>query len=107
MGTQDTIKLSSIRKIKKKTIFTCLYGTFAYRRMPFGLCNAPATYQRCMMAIFDDIVEKLIDVFVDDFSAFGSSFNDCLFNVNLVLQRCEETNMVLNWKKCHSWYKKE
>ena len=84
-----------------KTTFTCPYGTFAYQRMPFGLCNAPATFQRCMMAIFSDMVEKFIEIFMDDFSVFGSSFDNCLNNLSLVLQRCEETNLVLNWEKCH------
>nr|GFB49886.1 reverse transcriptase domain-containing protein [Tanacetum cinerariifolium] len=59
---------------QEKTTFTCLYGTFAYRRMPFGLCNAPGTFQRCMFAIFYDMVEKTMEVFVDDFSVFGNSF---------------------------------
>ena len=84
-----------------KTTFTCPYGTFAFRRMPFGLCNAPATFQRCMMAIFTDMVEKTLEVFMDDFSIFGDSFGDCLKNLAKVLQRCEETNLVLNWEKCH------
>ncbi|GJW10844.1 reverse transcriptase domain-containing protein [Tanacetum coccineum] len=53
---------------QEKTTFTCLYGTFAYRRMPFGLCNAPGTFQRCMMAIFHDMIEKTMEVFMDDFS---------------------------------------
>lgn len=88
-------------KDQEKTTFTCPYGTFAYRRMPFGLCNAPATFQRCMMAIFSDMVEKFIEIFMDDFSVFGSSFDACLNNLSLVLQRCEETNLVLNWEKCH------
>ncbi|KAL2461691.1 reverse transcriptase [Abeliophyllum distichum] len=52
---------------QEKTTFTCPYGTFAFRRMPFGLCNAPATFQRCMMAIFSDMVEQYIEVFMDDF----------------------------------------
>ncbi|GJY05977.1 reverse transcriptase domain-containing protein [Tanacetum coccineum] len=55
--------------------FTCPYGTFAYRRMPFGLCNAPGTFQRCMMAIFHDMIEKTMEVFMDDFSVFGDSFD--------------------------------
>eukprot|EP00257_Ricinus_communis_P023939 XP_015584063.1 uncharacterized protein LOC107262498 [Ricinus communis] len=52
---------------QEKTTFTCPYGTFAYRRMPFGLCNAPTTFQRCMMAIFHDMIEKSMEVFMDDF----------------------------------------
>ncbi|GKB44774.1 reverse transcriptase domain-containing protein, partial [Tanacetum coccineum] len=55
---------------QEKTTFTCLYETFAYRRMPFGLCNAPATFQRCMTAIFHDMCKEFIEVFMDDFSIF-------------------------------------
>lgn len=70
---------------QEKTTFTCPYGTFAFRRMPFGLWNAPATFQCCMMAIFFDFVEKIMEVFMDDFSVFGSSFDSCLDNLSLVL----------------------
>ncbi|GJR76405.1 reverse transcriptase domain-containing protein [Tanacetum coccineum] len=56
---------------QEKTTFTCPYRTFAYRRMPFGLCNAPGTFQRCMMAIFHDMIEKTMEVFMDDFSVLG------------------------------------
>ena len=86
---------------QEKTTFTCPFGTFAYRRMPFGLCNAPATFQRCMVSIFSDFVEKIIEVFMDDFSVFGDSFDNCLDNLTLILQRCVDTNLVLNWEKCH------
>ncbi|XP_056859558.1 uncharacterized protein LOC130508222 [Raphanus sativus] len=86
---------------QEKTTFTCPYGTFAYRRMPFGLCNAPATFQRCMMSIFSDLIEDVVEVFMDDFSVYGSSFSACLSNLCRVLQRCEDTNLVLNWEKCH------
>ncbi|XP_073020019.1 LOW QUALITY PROTEIN: uncharacterized protein [Primulina eburnea] len=86
---------------QEKTTFTCPYGTFAYKRMPFGLCNAPATFQRCMMAIFHDKIEDFIEIFMDDFSVFGSSFDTCLINLSKVLERCEESNLVLNWEKCH------
>nr|XP_027060713.1 uncharacterized protein LOC113687258 [Coffea arabica] len=86
---------------QEKTTFTCPYGTFAFRRMPFGLCNAPATFQRCMMAIFSDYIEKIMEIFMDDFSVYGSSFDQCLHNLELILQRCEEANLVLNWEKCH------
>nr|GFB60066.1 reverse transcriptase domain-containing protein [Tanacetum cinerariifolium] len=60
-------------KDQEKTMFTCPYGTFAYKRMPFGLCNAPETFQRCMMAIFHDMMEKTM----------------------------EDTKLTLNWEKSH------
>nr|GEV56154.1 reverse transcriptase domain-containing protein [Tanacetum cinerariifolium] len=86
---------------QEKTTFTFPYGTFAYRRMPFGLCNAPGTFQRCMIAIFHDMIEKTMEVFMDDFSVFGDSFSSCLTNLDKILKRCEDTNLVLNWEKCH------
>ena len=81
---------------QEKTTFTCPFGTYAYRRMPFGLCNAPATFQRCMTAIFSYFCEKFVEVFMDDFSVYGTSFDDFLSNLDRVLQRCEQTNLVLN-----------
>ncbi|GJR70296.1 reverse transcriptase domain-containing protein [Tanacetum coccineum] len=88
-------------KDQEKTTFTCPYGTFAYRRMPFGLCNAPGTFQRCMMAIFHDMIEKTMEVFMDDFSVFGNSFETCLSHLDKMLKRCEDTNLCLNWEKSH------
>nr|GEW70958.1 reverse transcriptase domain-containing protein [Tanacetum cinerariifolium] len=88
-------------KDQKKTTFTCPYGTFAYHRMPFGLCNAPGTFQRCMMAIFYDMIEKPIEVFMDDFLVFGNSFQSCLSHLERMIKRCEDTNLCLNWKKSH------
>ncbi|XP_049394754.1 uncharacterized protein LOC125859057 [Solanum stenotomum] len=67
-------------KDQEKTTFACPYGTFAFKRMPFGLCNAPATFQRCMMSIFSDMVEDTLEGFTERF---------------------EESNLVLNWEKCH------
>ncbi|GKA36459.1 putative nucleotidyltransferase, ribonuclease H [Tanacetum coccineum] len=84
-----------------KTTFTCPYGTFAFRRMPFGLCNAPATFQRCMMSIFSDMVGESVEIFMDDFSIFGQSFESCLGQLESVLKRCIETNLVLSWEKSH------
>ena len=72
---------------QEKTTFTCLFGTYAYRRMPFGLCNTPTSFQRCMMSIFYDYVERIIDVFVDDFTVYGDSFDKCLENLSLILKR--------------------
>lgn len=74
---------------QEKTTFTYPFGTYAYRRMPFGLCNAPATFQRCMTAIFCDFCVKIVEVFMDDFSVYGTSFDDYLSKLDLVLQRCE------------------
>ncbi|GJS08329.1 reverse transcriptase domain-containing protein [Tanacetum coccineum] len=86
---------------QEKTTFTCPFGTYAYRRMPFGLCNAPATFQRCMLAIFHDMIEESVEVFMDDFSVFGNSFDKCLNNLDKMLQRCKDAHLVLNWEKCH------
>ncbi|GJT68455.1 reverse transcriptase domain-containing protein [Tanacetum coccineum] len=86
---------------RDKTTFTCPYGTFAYRRMPFGLCNAPGTFQRYMVAIFHDMIEKTMEVFMDDFLVIGDSFSSCLSHLDMMLKWCEDTNLVLNWEKCH------
>nr|GEZ15865.1 DNA-directed DNA polymerase [Tanacetum cinerariifolium] len=81
---------------REKTTFTCPYGTFAYRLMPFGLCNASGTFQRCMLAIFHDMVEKTMEVFMDDFSVFGNCFENCLSRLDKMLQRPMNTG---NWVK--------
>ncbi|RVW66239.1 Retrovirus-related Pol polyprotein from transposon 17.6 [Vitis vinifera] len=86
---------------QEKTTFTCPFGTFAYRRMPFGLCNAPATFQRCMLSIFSDMVERIMEVFMDDITIYGGSYEECLLHLEAVLQRCIEKDLVLNWEKCH------
>nr|GEZ79755.1 reverse transcriptase domain-containing protein [Tanacetum cinerariifolium] len=88
-------------KDQEKTTFTCPYGTFADKRMPFGLYNAPGTFQRCMMAIFHDMIEQTMEVFMDDFSVFGNSFSTCLTNLEKMLKRYEDTKLALNWEKSH------
>nr|GEZ71623.1 reverse transcriptase domain-containing protein [Tanacetum cinerariifolium] len=86
---------------QEKTTFTYPYETFAYRRMPFGLCNASGTFQRCVLAIFHDIVEKTMEVFMGDFSIFRNSFKNCLSRLDKILQRCEDTNLCLYCEKSH------
>nr|GFB23792.1 DNA-directed DNA polymerase [Tanacetum cinerariifolium] len=54
-----------------------------------------------MMSIFHDMIEKTMEVFMDDFLAFEDSFSSCLTNLDKMLNRCDETNLVLNWEKCH------
>nr|GEX14803.1 reverse transcriptase domain-containing protein [Tanacetum cinerariifolium] len=88
-------------KDQEKTTFRCPYGTFSYKRMPFGFCNASGTFQRCMMAIFHDMIEKTMEVFMDDFSVFGPSFSTCLTNLEKMLKRCEDPKLALNWEKSH------
>jgi len=69
--------------------------------MHFGLCNAPTMFQRCILSIFSDMVERFLETFMDDFSVFGDSLDDCLINLEKVLGKCEEKNLVLNWEKYH------
>ena len=86
---------------QEKTTFTCPFGTYAYRRMPFGLCNAPATFQRSMLSIFSDLVKLNMEVYMDDIIVYGGSFKECLINLETLLHRCIKKNLVLNWEKCH------
>ncbi|RDY14451.1 hypothetical protein CR513_00496, partial [Mucuna pruriens] len=76
-----------------KTTFTCLFGTFAYTRMSFRLCNAPSTFQRCMINIFSDLLEDCMEVFMDDFTVYAESFEACLNNLSKVLHRCINNNL--------------
>ncbi|GJX51709.1 reverse transcriptase domain-containing protein [Tanacetum coccineum] len=66
-----------------------------------GYANAPATFQRCMLAIFHDMIEESVEVFMDDFSVFRESLDKCLNNLDKMLQRCKDAHLVLNWEKCH------
>ena len=88
-------------KDQEKITFTCPFGTFTYRHMPFGLCSAPTIFQHCMLSFFSDMVEHFLEIFMDDFSIYGDSFDQCLHHLELVLQRCKEKNLTLNWEKCH------
>ncbi|GKA57909.1 reverse transcriptase domain-containing protein [Tanacetum coccineum] len=61
----------------------------------------------CMMAIFHDMIEKTMEVFMDNFSVFGNSFLTCLTNLEKMLKRCEDTNLALNWEKSHFMVKED
>nr|GEX83865.1 reverse transcriptase domain-containing protein [Tanacetum cinerariifolium] len=100
-GFFDYFQIPIDPKDQEKTTFICPYGMFAYRRMPFGLCNASDTFQRCMMAIFHDMIEKTMELFMDDFSVFKNFFQSCLSYLERMLKRCEDTNLCLNWEKSH------
>nr|GEX04400.1 reverse transcriptase domain-containing protein [Tanacetum cinerariifolium] len=95
------VKIPIDPKDQEKTTFTCPYGTFAYKRIPFVLCNAPGTFQRCMMANFHDMIEQTMEVFMDDFLVFENSFSTCHTNLEKMLKRCEDTKLPLNWEKSY------
>ncbi|CAM8968873.1 unnamed protein product [Rhodiola kirilowii] len=86
---------------QEKTTFTCPFGTFAFRRMSFGLCNTPGTFQRVVTSIFSDMIGMFIEVFMDDFTVHGDTFDACLENLSTVPERCVSMNLVLNYEKCH------
>ncbi|KAL4361044.1 hypothetical protein GQ457_04G018510 [Hibiscus cannabinus] len=100
-GYSSYNQITIAQEDQEKTTFTCLFGTYAFRTMSFRLCNASATFQRCVMSIFSDMVEDFLEIFMDDFSIFGDKFDTCLRNLEKVLIHCEETDLVLNWEKCH------
>ena len=86
---------------QEKTTFTCPFGTCEYRRMPFGLCNALATFQKCILNIFSDMVERIMEVFMDYITICGSAFDECLVKLEAIPNRCIKKDLVLNWEKCH------
>ena len=86
---------------QEKTTFTCLFGTFAFRRMPFGLCNTLATFQKCMKAIFSDFLGNSLKVLMDDFSVFENDFESCLAYLTKILDVCIRKRLVLSWEKSH------
>ena len=84
-----------------KTIFTCPCGTFSYRVLPFGLCNAPATFQRAILSIFVDLINEGLEVYMNDFTLYGDDFEQALQTLEKVLERCIATRLCLSHKKCH------
>ena len=81
---------------QEKTTFTYPFGTYAYKRMPFSLCIAPVTFQSCLLSIFSDMVERIMEVYMDDITIYGGTYEDCLVNLETVLNRCIEKTLVLN-----------
>eukprot|EP00253_Pinus_taeda_P028167 PITA_28167 len=89
-----------------KTTFTCPWGTFSYRALPFWLCNAPATFQRAVLRSFSDLIHDCVEVYMDDFTIYGDSFEEALENLEKVLVRCKETNLSLSHEKCFMMFTK-
>ena len=84
-----------------KTTFTSPWGTFAYRVLPFGLCNALAMFQRALIGIFSDKLNDSMEIFMDDFTPYGVTFEDALQNLEKVLKRCIQAHPSLSTEKCH------
>ena len=100
-GYSEYFQIEIAMEDQEKTTFTFPFGTYAYRRMSFRLCNAPATFQRCMLSIFNDMVERIMQVYMDDITILEGTFEELLANIKIVLNRCIEKSLVLNWEKCH------
>ena len=100
-GCSGYFQIEIATEDQEKTTFTYPFGTYVYKRIPFGLCNAPTTFQRCMLSIFSDLVERIMEVYMDDITINGGRFEECLINLETVLHRCIEKNLVLNWEKFH------
>lgn len=83
-----------------KTTFTCPWGTFSYRILIFGLCNAPATFQRVVLSIFVELVHDAVEIYMDDFTPCGGDFEEALSKLGKVLHKCIEMNLSLSPKKC-------
>jgi len=100
-GYSGYIQVPITPEDQENATFTYPFGTYDFRRMPFGLSNAPTTFQRCMMSIFSDFITEIMEVFMDDFTVNGDSFDECLHHLTLVLRHCIDINLMLNFKKCH------
>ena len=96
MDILATPKSPQHRRIKTRPLSHVPLVHLPLGGMPFGLCNAPTTFQRCMISTFSNIIEQLIELFMDDFYMFNSSCNDCLGNWTRVLQRWRDKNLTLN-----------
>jgi len=85
-----------------KMTLTCLWGTFAYKALPFGLCNALANFQREILGIFFDLLNDCLEIFMDNFTPYGDVFEASLANLEKVLECCVQINVALSTEKCHT-----
>ena len=81
-------------------------GLYEYVKMPFGLCNAPATFMRLMDKVFGDVNFQLVLIYMDDILAFGNSFDQMMERLELVLERLIQYKLKVKPDKCH-WFKEE
>ncbi len=88
-------------KDRPKTAFTTPFGLYEYRRMPFGLCNAPATFQRLMQASMSDLVLQIVLIYLDDLLVYSSTFHEHMVRLETVFKRLRETGLKIKIEKCH------
>lgn len=91
---------------QEKTYFTCLFGTLSYRECLLDCVVCMLLFNIASCPYFFYFLEDIMKVSMDDFSVFGSSFENCLENLEKVLERCVKVNLVLHWEKYHFMVKK-
>ena len=84
-----------------KTAFSTPFGLFEYTRMPFGLCNSPAIFQRLMQNIFNDSVFQILLIYLDDLIIYSSTLDEHIERLDKVITRLKENNLKLKGRKCH------
>jgi len=85
---------------RPKTAFITKYGLFEHTKMPFGLCNAPSTFQRCMEFIFRGMQWQTILIYLDDIIIFSSNLDEHFEHLNEVLKRLKNAGLKLKPSKC-------
>jgi hypothetical protein len=95
----NQIKIAT--QYQDKTTFTSPWGTFSYRYLPFGLCNALETFQGAVIGIFSDMINDSMEIFMDGFTPYGVSFEEALKNLEKLLKRCIQAHLSLSIEKCH------
>nr|GEU32983.1 reverse transcriptase domain-containing protein [Tanacetum cinerariifolium] len=103
MGWRVCIDYHKLNEAIAKDHFPLLFIDQMLKRLTGNkyFCFLDAPFQRCMLAIFRDMIEESVEVFMDEFSVFGNSFDKCLNNLDKMLQRCKDAHLVFNWEKCH------
>ena len=91
---------------KEKSAFTVRGGLYQWRVMPFGLCNAPSTFERLMERILTGLHWEILLVYLDDIIIYGKTFEDELARLRVVFKKMREAKLKLKPKKCHLFKKK-
>ena len=85
---------------QENNTFTFPWGTYAYRVLPFGLCNSLATFQRVVLGIFSNLIHDCVEVYMDEFIVYGNNFEEALQNLEKKLKRYQEYSLTLSHEKC-------